>query len=122
MAHLRHRRLGLDVVADSVLEPINEDMEVIENMSYQNLLLMFKGEYAPEDLFPPAPGGEEGSDTSGVSSAIDDATMAYGLGIWRLVSGDMEGARRVFLDITNGEAWPAFGHIAAEAELRAMTP
>ncbi len=115
--YLSLRRLGLDVVADSVLEPINEDMEVIENMSYQSLLLMFKGEYAPEDLFP-SPGSEESVGTTEGSNTIDDATMAYGLGIWRLVSGDMEGARRVFLDITDGEAWPAFGHIAAEAELR----
>ena len=41
------------------------------------------------------------------------------------VEGQAEGwflseNRRVFLDITDGEAWPAFGHIAAEAELRAM--
>lgn len=118
--YLSLRRLGLDSVADSVLEPIHEDMEVIENMSYHSLLLMFKGEYAPEDIAPPAPGREEGSDTTAESGTIDDATIAYGLGIWRFVSGDLEGARRVFLDITDGEAWPAFGHIAAEAELRAM--
>lgn len=115
--YLSLRRLGLDVVADAALEPIHEDMEVIENMSYQSLLLMFKGEYASEDI---APGSEEGVDTAEESGTIDDATLAYGLGIWRLVSGDTEGARRIFLDITRGEMWPAFGHIAAEAELRAM--
>lgn len=120
--YLSLRRLGLDVVAESVLEPIHKDMEVIENMSYQNLLLMFKGEYAPEFFRPE---NDAGSDLSGDGTAlddatIDDATIAYGLGIWRFVNGDLEGARQIFLDTMDGEAWPAFGHIASEAELRSM--
>ena len=121
--YLSLRRLRLDVVADSVLEPIHEDMEVIENMSYQNLLLMFKGEYPPEFFRPENDAGSDLSEDDAAldDTTIDDATLAYGLGIWRFVSGDLEGARRVFLDITDGEAWPAFGHIAAEAELQAMT-
>ena len=91
-------------------------------MSYQSLLLMFKGEYT-SDFFHPE--NEAGSNLSQDSAplddtTIDDATLAYGLGIWRFVSGDLEGARQIFLDIVGGEAWPAFGHIAAEAELRDM--
>ena len=44
------RRLGRPAEAEQVLEPISTDMEIIENAAYHKLLLMYRGEIAPEEL------------------------------------------------------------------------
>src|SRR5206468_6778419 len=44
------RRLGRVKEAEKLLEPISIDLDVIENVSYHKLLLMFGGEIAPEEL------------------------------------------------------------------------
>ena len=54
------------------------------------------------------------------AGALDLATHGYGLGAWRLVRGDRPGARAAFERVLETGYWPAFGYIAAEAELRAM--
>jgi tetratricopeptide (TPR) repeat protein len=99
------RRLERDEEALQVLEPITADLDVIENGAYHQLLLMYKGESQPEELL--------GGDGDGVQSA----TVAYGVGNWYLYNGDVERAREVFASIVTGEQWPAFGHVAAEADL-----
>jgi hypothetical protein len=54
---------------------------------------------------------------SPVGIAVDDATLAYGIGAWYLINGQSAEAIEVFNAIVQGDAWPAFGFIAAEAEL-----
>lgn len=100
------RRLGHPAEAERVLEPIGSDMEVIENIAYHKLLLMYRGEIAPEELESEDP------------STVDGATILYGVGNWYLYGGQPERARPVFQRITSGTQWAAFGFIAAEAELR----
>ena len=79
-------------------------MDVIENFAYRDLLLMFKGELTPEDVL-------------GGNDAIDDATRAYGVGAWYKINGREDEANEIFRKLVVGPMWPAFGHIAAEAEL-----
>lgn len=102
------RRLGRDAEAAEVLEAITPDMDIIENTSYQDLLLLYTGDRTVADLMG------EGEAT------LASTTTAYGVGVYHLLSGDeptayqtFEGARTAGLT----SQWAAFGFIAAEAEL-----
>jgi len=105
------RRLGRDREAARVLEPIRPDLDVIENHAYHRLLLMYKGELPIDSLLVPG---------VGESAALDDATMGYGVANWHLIHGRSAEAERLFRRIVAGPQWPAFGYIAAEAELARM--
>lgn len=101
--YMIHRRMGNTEEAEKVLEPISTDMDVIENQAYHKLLLMYRGEIAPEELVGEA-----------------DAAIQYGVGNWYLYSGQPELARLVFQRIVAERDPAAFGTIAAEAELRIL--
>ena len=45
------------------------------------------------------------------------ATYGYGVGHWYLVNGQRARAREIFERVVSGAQWPAFGFMAAEAEL-----
>jgi len=64
------RRLGRDREARAVLKPIRADLDVIENRSYQRLLLMYKGELPVDSLLA--------ADASGART-IDDPAIGYGV-------------------------------------------
>ncbi|MGQ0714395.1 MAG: tetratricopeptide repeat protein [Gemmatimonadaceae bacterium] len=100
------RRLGRDAEAARVLEPIVRDLDVIENGAYHRLLLMYKGELSVDSLLPAT-----------ASVALDDVTTAYGVGNWYLYTGDESRAYETFRRIVAAGNWPAFGAIAAEAEV-----
>jgi tetratricopeptide (TPR) repeat protein len=102
------RRLKRDDEARKVLEPIAPGMEIIENGSYYRLLLMYKGLEKPESLLEASAGG-----------TLDTVTIGYGVGNWLLYNGQRDQATAVFKKIVeeNERQWPAFGYIAAEAEL-----
>ena len=80
-------------------------MDVIENQSYHRLLLMFAGEIDPSEIL-----GEE-------ATPLELATVGYGVGNWHLIEGDEELAFEIFEDVIGTDFWPAFGYIAAEAEV-----
>ncbi len=75
------------------------------------LLLLFKGERWPQQILASE------SEPGPVGVRIDDATRGYGVGAWYLINGDPRHADAIFRQVVAGPAWPAFGHIAAEAEL-----
>lgn len=104
------RRLGRDGEAAALLEPISADMDIIENHAYHRRLLMYKGELGPDDLL------DDGA------SPLDLATQGYGVGNWYLCNGQTERAVDVFRRTVLGPYWPAFGYIAAEAELARLRP
>ena len=105
------RRLGRTGEARSLLKSIRRDMDVIENRSYHRLLLMYKGELPADSLLAPG---------SGDQAALDDATVGYGVANWHLYSGRAAAAESLFRRVVAGPQWPAFGYIAAEAELKRM--
>ena len=99
-------RLGRDGEAATLLDRVlAEDMEILENRAYERRLRLYRGELSPDSLLPP------GSDALAVS------TYGYGLGTWHLLRGDTAAARAVYDDLLTTGYWPAFGHIAAEAEV-----
>jgi uncharacterized Ntn-hydrolase superfamily protein len=98
------RRLDRKAEADALLAPITADMDIIENTSYHELLMMYQGEAAPEKL-------------SG--SGLDGATKGYGVANWHLYNDRRDEALKILAEIveSNAAQWPAFGYIAAEADL-----
>ena len=102
------RRLGRNEEAAAVLVPFRRQMNVVENDTYQHLLLMYKGDFAPDSVLAMTPSGE---------MSVTDATAAYGMGNWHLYNGRRAEAERIFRRILAGGQWGAFGYIAAEAEL-----
>lgn len=105
------RRLDRNDEAARVLAPITPQMNVIENGTYHQLLLMYKGVLPPDSLLTTGSGGE---------MSVTDATAAYGVGNWHLYNGRRGEAERIFRRIVAGGQWGAFGYIAAEAELARM--
>jgi tetratricopeptide (TPR) repeat protein len=102
------RRLDRDADARVVLEPITKGMDVIENGSYHKLLLLYKGGADADALLRSAKAG-----------GIDAVTVGYGVGNWHLYNGRRDRAMQIFRDVVESSAdqWPAFGYIAAEAEI-----
>lgn len=105
------RRLGRHGEAEAVLAPIHAGMDIIENQSYHHLLLMYKGEIALDALLAKAEAGD----------ALENATLAYGVGNFHLHSGQQDAAIRIFRRILEGSQWAAFGYLAAEGEVARQT-
>ena len=101
------RRLHRDDEARKALEPIREKMDILENGAYHARLLMYKGLKSPESVL-----------NLNTADDVQIATQGYGVGNWYLVNGDRAKAREVFERVVSGRAWPAFGFIAAEADLK----
>lgn len=108
--YLSERRLGRDAEAAEHLAAITPNMEILENSAYHRLLLLFKGDLAPEAVAR--------IDDSG---GIGDATIGYGVGAYWLLRGDPQRAEQAWRGVVDGPSWPAFGFIAAEAELARRT-
>ena len=107
--YMSYRRSGQDEKAREVLEAIQLDMEIIENEAYFQRLLMYKGLVDPETLLP--------RDAEDDDLKLQLVTQGYGLGNWYLYRGERERAIDIFKSIISVGYWPAFGHIAAEADL-----
>ena len=72
------RRLGRSQEAAAVLEQISADMDIIENGTYQELLLLFKRQRQPRDVM----------DTSGDDDLpLANATVGYGVGMYFALIG-----------------------------------
>jgi len=106
------RRMGHEAEADSVLQLISQDMNIIENDSYHKRLLMYQGVLSPDSLLS--------VDSSNDDAALALATQGYGVGNYYFYNGDSSKARKIFKDVVEGEYWAAFGFIAAEADLARM--
>ena len=103
------RRLGRVQEAEKLLEPISVDLDVIENVAYHKLLLMYGGEIAPEELVRQDPNNTDG------------ATTLYGIGNWWFINGQPERALPLWRKVLDGNQPFTFGYIAAEAEVARAT-
>ncbi len=104
--YMTYRRMRKDADAAKVLEKVSPQMQVKENKSYYDRLLFYKGLKKEEELV----NVEKATD-------LEIATVGYGIGNWHLYSGNRAKAEESFRKIVAGKYWPAFGFIAAEAEL-----
>ena len=99
-------RSGSSEEARRLLETIEPEMDLLENEGYQRLLLHAKGELSEDELLADEAAG-----------SVARSTLEHGLGAQALVSGHADAARRRFESVLSAGVWPAFGHVAAEAEL-----
>ena len=106
--YLTLARLGRTAEANALLTAITPSMDIIENASYHRLLRMYKGELTADALLAPVQG-----------TGLDTVTTRYGVAAWHLANGRTEQALAVLREIIDGspQQWPAFGYIAAEADL-----
>jgi tetratricopeptide (TPR) repeat protein len=100
------RRMGRGAEAEKVLDSISTSMDVIEDVAYHKLLLMYAGEIAPEEL-----------EREGTPSTSDGVTILYGIGNWYLYNGQPDRAAAIFRRIAESDQWAAFAYIAAESDL-----
>lgn len=99
------QRLGNPTKADSLLAPIYADSTVIENQSYADLCLMYKGLLPVDSLYQEGPG-----------SPSNDA-IRYGVANWYLYQGDSVKAKRLMEELTESKVFTSFGYLAAESDL-----
>lgn len=105
-AYMTARRRGLDAEATRLLEPITQDLNVIENGSYHRLLLMYKGEVPEEEM------------TRAVEEGLELVTLGYGIGNWHFYNGRQDKALEIWRRVlSQKDQWPAFGYLASEAEV-----
>jgi tetratricopeptide (TPR) repeat protein len=102
------RRLGRNEEAARVVAPFSREMRVVENGTYHDLVLMYKGLKSADSVLAIGPTGE---------MSVTDATAAYGLANWHFYNGRRADAERTWRRIMAGGQWGAFGYIAAEAEI-----
>jgi tetratricopeptide (TPR) repeat protein len=106
------RRLGRESEAQKVIEPIKDNLDIIENVDYFKLVRLYQGKLKAEDLLK-----EIGADGS-AANTLSNASLGYGLGNWFFYNGEREKAAEIFRRITTGNQWASFGYIAAETDLK----
>jgi hypothetical protein len=99
------RRMGDDAAAARALDDITADMNIIENTSYHQLCLLYKGDIEVVDLMD-----INADDPS-------NAAVAYGLANYYYYNGDRAKSDALLARLVAGSSWSAFGFIAAEADL-----
>lgn len=102
-------KLGRTEEAKAIINPVNKNMEIIENDAYFKRILMYKGELQPEVLL--STNAEDGD------QRLQYVTQGYGLGNYYLMQGDTNRAISIFQNVLDTGYWSAFGYIAAEMEL-----
>lgn len=101
------RRKGDPDAAEAVLDAISADMDIIENFSYHNLDLFYKGELTLARLMGEGDGSPAG------------AAVVYGAANWHYYNGQTEKADEMLQALLDTPGWASFGYIAAEADLAA---
>jgi tetratricopeptide (TPR) repeat protein len=99
------RLLGRDEEARAALDPIHEDMNVIESMPYHQLCLLYKGESETGTVLG-----------ANITAAGGDSAM-YGLANWHYYNGRLDEAKAGFEEMIEKSGWASFGRIAAESDL-----
>lgn len=96
---------GKNEEAWKAVENIHPTMNVIENMAYHKLCLLYKGQKSVADFM-----NEE-------NKLLMNEAVEFGIGNYYRYNGNSKKAGQVFNRILNGSNWASFGYIAAEAEI-----
>lgn len=99
------QRMGKPEEALAALAEINGDMTIIENMSYHELCLFYKGEISTDQMM------------AANADNPSNAAVAYGIANFYYYNGDKERSDALLTAITGGSSWASFGYIAAEVDL-----
>lgn len=105
--YLVRHRMGEGEEAEALVAELHSADEIIENDSYRQLLRLFRGDSEALELLDDVEVGSLGG-----------ATLAYGVAMHHLLGGREAEARALMGRILDEpEQWPAFGYMAAEAEV-----
>jgi tetratricopeptide (TPR) repeat protein len=99
-------KIGNTEAANELIRDINGSMRLIENKTYHELIMMFKGFLTPESLV-----------TKYTSDGVLNATAGYGIGNYFLANNKKDRAIPIFSRIIETDQWDSFGYIASEVEL-----
>lgn len=102
--YMIYRRMGMPAEAAAALEDISPGMNIVENRSYHELCLLYKGEILIDEMM-----SANGDDPA-------NAAVAYGLANWFYYNGDVAASAAMLANILAGSSWSSFGFIAAEAD------
>ncbi len=100
-------KAGENTIAERTLQEISTSWEMIENETYMDLLLLFKGIMSLESIIEKATSSE----------GKLDPTYGYGIGFHYLNTGQPDTATNIFQQALTGSSWESFGYIASEAEV-----
>jgi tetratricopeptide (TPR) repeat protein len=103
------RKMGRQKDADQHLREVSNDMEIIENHDYFDILLMYK--INNENKLVEKTKNQE---------KLSNATLGFALGSYYQIKGNKDKAKELFEKVVAGKQWSSFGYIAAEAELAKM--
>lgn len=100
------RKMGRQKDADQHLKAVTNDMEIIENQDYFDILMLYK----------------TGDDTrllekTKAQQTLSNATLGYALGTYYQLKGNKDKAKQLFEQVVSGKQWNSFGFIAAEFEM-----
>ena len=104
---LRRSGVPAAAAANQSLGGIHAGMRALDGGAYLQLALAYKG-------LQPIP------NLTNSSSALDLATLGYGVGNYHYYNGRKEQGIGIWRAIVNSSYWAAFGFIAAEAELHRL--
>jgi len=106
------RRLGKEKEARKTVEPIKDNLDIIENADYYKLVKIYRGTLKTKEILK-----EMGAE----SNTLSNASLGYGLGNWFHYNNEKDEAVNIYRQITSGNQWASFGFIAAEAELKKLS-
>ncbi len=99
------RRMNQTEAAHKVLDKIEKEMSIIENQSYHQATLLYKGELVIADLLK----------KEGIAGPSNDA-LDYGIANWYFYNGEQVKAKEMLENILQRKSWASFGYIAAEKD------
>ena len=103
--YMTYQKIGNKNAAKELLEAINPDMDIVENFSYHQHLLMYKELIAPENLLKKSTEDDMINPISG-----------YGIANWYFYNGQVETGQQILDGILKHSQWDTFGYIAAEVD------
>jgi tetratricopeptide (TPR) repeat protein len=99
------RELKKEKEAEVLLQTTNKDMKLIENEGYLTILLIFKQQQNPEELY---------NSLLKADNTLNNVSIAFGLGNYYRLTGMKEKAKVILEQITDGNQWGSFAYMAAE--------
>ena len=100
------RKMGRQKDAEQHLKAVSNEMEIIENHDYFDVLMMYKTD-----------NDEKLKEKTKDQQTLSNATLGYALGTYYQLKGNNDKAKELFEKVVAGKQWSSFGFIAAEVEL-----
>ena len=103
------RKMGRQKDADQHLREVSNEMEIIENHDYFDILSMYKTNNDGKLV-----------EKTQNQETLSNATLGFALGSYYQFKGNTDKAKELFEKVVAGKQWNSFGFIAAEGELAKM--